>query len=958
MIWVADHRQSCTYLSPGWLEFTGKAQEQELGSGWLDGVYSDDRVRLVGALTAAYELRDRFRVEYRLRRWDGAFRWVRHEGEPRFDDDGNFLGCVAHCADITEQRRARDALKKTNETLDLLLTASPQAMARLDKAGRVLAWNGAAERLLGWTQVELLGGPYRFVPAAGLEIFRLNLENCLSGLPVSAARMPWQRADGRLIDLAVSISPVFDPDGEINGAIVSAQSLDERVDEPRARGLTDALRDTAAALTSSLDPETVMQRILDNVGRVVPHDAANIMKIDGAVARVTHQRDYPPRLSERIRAAEFSLDLPNYRKILQSSKPSLVLDTYSDPNWVIVEDFDWIRAHISIPIQVDGQIVGFLNLDSKQPRAFDAEDVERLQAFADQMAIAMENAQLYDALRRDADELKMLHRASSFLFRPDLLMTTSLEDMARQFISVVSEEYAHVICAVYLIDDEGNAFKRLARGDDPYVPPPIPHLVGGEGLIAAAVRAGKITYAPDVSLDERYVDANPQTRSELVIPLRAGKEVIGALDLQSTALDAFGEQDIHTLSVFAERAAITLENVQLVAQIRRYTSELEQRVSERTAELHRVKERVEAILNSSSEAILMVSDQGEIRQTNRAFNSLFGYDIDAVFGQSLMVVADSGDQAQLEQAIPQVIVERQIVRLELTAITRDGATFDAEVMMSPIAEVDDRVLSLVCSLRDITARKRVEQELRHALEGERDLSELKTRFITTASHEFRTPLAMIMTSSDILKTYFNRLTDEQRRARIERIQTEVRNITRVLDDLLTLSRTGSDLMCEPVMLDAKTLCEQVIADLMMQDAANQRIGFETVGEPTTGLLDPRLTRRILVNVISNALKFSRPESTIRVTLTCQPDQKIFEVHDEGFGIPEADQERLFQAFHRAKNAGVKGGTGLGLAIVKHAVEAHGGSIRFSSQLGVGTTFTVTIPDDGTKEGNHEQNTRD
>ncbi len=194
--------------------------------------------------------------------------------------------------------------------------------------------------------------------------------------------------------------------------------------------------------------------------------------------------------------------------------------------------------------------------------------------------------------------------------------------------------------------------------------------------------------------------------------------------------------------------------------------------------------------------------------------------------------------------------------------------------------------------------------------------------------------------------------------RIERIQGEVRNITRVLDDLLTLSRSASDLVCEPVSLDVKTLCEQVVAELMMQDDARRRIVFESVGEPTEGRLDPRLMRRILINVISNALKFSRPESAIYVTLTCRPQLKIFEIRDEGFGIPKADQERLFQAFHRAKNVETIGGTGLGLAIVKHAVEAHGGSITFSSQLGVGTTFTVTIPEDGVKEGDDEQDTRD
>ena len=176
MTWVVDREQSCAYLSPEWLEFTGRTHDQEVGSGWIAGIHDDDRERVMQTLRAAFDMRERFQIEFRLRRWDGQYRWITNQGELWLDASGDVIGFRCHSADVTEHRRTRDALQKTNEALDQMLAALPAVSARLDVAGRIILWNAAAERQLGWERDDLIGARYRFVSAASLESFQAHFE--------------------------------------------------------------------------------------------------------------------------------------------------------------------------------------------------------------------------------------------------------------------------------------------------------------------------------------------------------------------------------------------------------------------------------------------------------------------------------------------------------------------------------------------------------------------------------------------------------------------------------------------------------------------------------------------------------------------------------------------------------------------------------------------------------------
>jgi signal transduction histidine kinase len=187
------------------------------------------------------------------------------------------------------------------------------------------------------------------------------------------------------------------------------------------------------------------------------------------------------------------------------------------------------------------------------------------------------------------------------------------------------------------------------------------------------------------------------------------------------------------------------------------------------------------------------------------------------------------------------------------------------------------------------------------------------------------------------------LTEEQRTDHLHKIQTQVKNLTTMLEDILTISRSETlELEFKPDWIDLESLCQEVIADMQM--IANQHtIIFSVKGVCNRVLLDAKLIQQVVANLLSNAIKYSPLGSKIKFDLVRDNGRMILRVQDQGIGIPEEDKKYLFEVYHRANNVKAVAGTGLGLAIVKRAIERHNGSIEVESQVGTGTTFTIYLP---------------
>ncbi|MFM7383866.1 MAG: PAS domain S-box protein [Microcystaceae cyanobacterium] len=253
--------------------------------------------------------------------------------------------------------------------------------------------------------------------------------------------------------------------------------------------------------------------------------------------------------------------------------------------------------------------------------------------------------------------------------------------------------------------------------------------------------------------------------------------------------------------------------------------------------------------------------------------------------------------------------------------------------------------NFVAIMRDITHIKQAEQRILTALDQERELSELRSRFISMASHEFRTPLAIIASSTGILEMYQERLTTEKRIQHLHRIKSSIHHMTDLLDDVLLVSRAESErLPFNPTIQDLRDFCDQLVAELQLS-SQDHTIQFQVLNPDQNWEMafDTKLLRQILTNLLSNALKYSPQGGDIQLRLSYQAPNVCLEVQDQGMGIPAEDLGRLFTPFHRAHNVGNIQGTGLGLTIIKKCAELHQGTVEVESELGQGTCFTVKIP---------------
>jgi PAS domain S-box-containing protein len=547
----------------------------------------------------------------------------------------------------------------------------------------------------------------------------------------------------------------------------------------------------------------------------------------------------------------------------------------------------------------------------------------------------LREAQVRSERRQMTEELVALYNATSGLFKAD-----NLANLGQEIVRAVVKEFGQVDCGLLLLDKDRKRIIRIARAGNYEVHTTAALFIDGSGLVPEAVRNAETIYVPEVFTDSRYVSNNPGTQSELVVPLQTTKGILGVLDLQSPQPHAFSQRDQRILNAFAERAAAAIEIRQLYEEINGYANELEARVTTRTAELHRAKEHVEAILNNSSDAIVLARADGKIRQINPAFYNLFGYSDDDIIGKSLTMLVRANHVAKFEEAFQRIIANNQPERIELIGQRKDRTEFTFDIALAPFMEDEP---SVICSLHDITQRKQLEQELRGALEKEKELNDLKSRFSSMVSHEFRTPLAMIQSSSDLLKFYSDRLDNERKLEHLDAIQLQVKRLTGLLDEILVISRAESvGLEFHLEQTDLQVFCHSIVQEFQVM-AATHRVDFSVTADCLLAYIDAKLIRQALTNLLLNAVKYSSEGSTVHLMLSCTPTHALIRVTDQGIGIPEEDQKDLFEIFHRARNVGAIQGTGLGLAIVKQAVEAHGGTIGVESKIGVGTTFTITLP---------------
>ncbi len=721
-------------------------------------------------------------------------------------------------------------------------------------------------------------------------------------------------------------------------AVSRNQIINQLVEETN---FSEALREIVMALTSTHDLTLVLNQILDMIGVLIPHTAANIALVEGELCRVAYQRGYQHH--ELPTDAFFPANWHAWSVMYQDQAPFLISDTTNDSHWYARAGARWIKSYLGAPIISHHNVIGFINLDSDQANFFTEQHRHRLKSFADQVAIAVSNAHTYQALDMNNQEIAMLHRGHTLLM-VGLNDYQTIEEMANHATYTITETFGHADCGLMILEPQAGVLRRVAR-HGPYgmsASEPIP--ISGNGLVPFAVQTKSIVYSPDVRQDPRYLPNEPRTLTELVIPLINNGEILGVLDLQSAQLNAFSARDIRLLEVFASRVTVMLDNVRLYETLRDYANTLEARVEQRTAQLQHTRDQIEAIFNNSNDAIILTYTDGQIRQTNPACDVIFGYPTDGLFERQILDLFVKADHARLAAAQLNLIELHVNERLELSAVRADGTTFPVDVALSLIQDDDQAWQRILYSLRDMTDVKEAAAQLAKALDREREINELKTLFIRATNHEFKTPLTAMLSQAESLVKYWDRMSEESRKEKIDNIYQLVLRQREQVESVLNLQRVSNDeVSFNPQPTNIPARCQVIIDRMIFTMQCLHPIRFDWTGYSATARIDRDLLEMVLSNLLSNAIKYSPKQTPIEVYLELNTYQMQLSIKDFGIGIPTDAQIRVFQPYYRAPNAGSIVGSGIGLSLIKAYIENYGGAIRFESHIGQGTTFVVQLP---------------
>jgi PAS domain S-box-containing protein len=373
---------------------------------------------------------------------------------------------------------------------------------------------------------------------------------------------------------------------------------------------------------------------------------------------------------------------------------------------------------------------------------------------------------------------------------------------------------------------------------------------------------------------------------------------------------------------------------------------------------------LESVITNANDAVLVTEAEPislpgpKIIYVNEAFTVMTGYSVEEVIGKTPRILqGPKTDKAGLVR-IREALAKRESIEVELINYKKNGEEFWADFTIVPVADKDGGLTHWVAIQRDVTARRRQEEmtrenlerqvkertrELNEALSKEKELVELKSKFVAIASHEFRTPLATINFATGFIKDYLHKLSPGDVEKKLESIEKQVKHMTFLLDDVLTLGKSESGkTKVVAKKIDIHDFFQKIVEEVLYSTKTSHAVTF-TFESPIREIeIDEKLLRNIFINLLSNAIKFSPDASEVLLTVYSVKNELVIAVRDNGVGIPSNEYDKIFDPFHRGSNAGAIQGTGLGLSIVKKAVELLEGTLDFRSELGKGSEFNVTF----------------
>jgi PAS domain S-box-containing protein len=375
-----------------------------------------------------------------------------------------------------------------------------------------------------------------------------------------------------------------------------------------------------------------------------------------------------------------------------------------------------------------------------------------------------------------------------------------------------------------------------------------------------------------------------------------------------------------------------------------------------------IAKELSVLIETSNVPIFGLDQNGYINEWNDVTAEVMQYSKADAYGKKWIdEFVEKPYRETVDHLLTRVLHGHSLTNFELPVITKNNESIILLLSASPRYDAQDQIRGIIIVAQNITElidyRKGLEKmvqdrtrELNDALQKEKELADLKTKFVSMASHEFRTPLSTISLATGFIRRYKAKITPEDVDKKLDDIVRQVEHMNYLLEDVLTVGKAESGkVQVNVAPIEMPAFFEKIASEVYESTGRTHHIHMALGCDQKTIASDPRMMRIILVNLLTNAIKFSPGKNIVWVTISCATNTLQLKVKDEGLGIPDEDREKLFHSFHRASNAGAIQGTGLGLSIVRKTVDLLDGVIQVESKLNEGTTFTISIPIDGRQE---------
>jgi signal transduction histidine kinase len=742
---------------------------------------------------------------------------------------------------------------------------------------------------------------------------------------------------------------------------------------------------------STFDLQLVLDTLTESAARLCRADRTVIRLLrDGLYhhfASYGHSLDHRQRMQHKpVRPDEGSMA----GRVVRDCKSVHIIDAQADPNFEMGNRARSGNVHtmLGVPLLRDGTPIGVLLLQRTIVQPFTDKQIELATIFADQAVIAIENVRLFDEVQARTKEVQESLEYQTAI--SDVLNVISRSPNALQPVLDTIVQTAARLCAadfaVFFRLQDGKCHIGASNAEADFIKhakenPIVPTRASCTGR---AVLERRTVHVLDAATDQEYAMPDYQmvanNHTMLGVPLLRDGVPLGTITLWKTRVEPFTQKQIELIGTFADQALIAIENVRLFEEVQARTEDLQESLAQQTATadvlkvISRSAFNLQTVLQTLIQSAAQFCDADKatiVREKEGVFytTETYGYSREFVdYIKTIPIKAGRGSaagRALLEGQLVHIadvkadaeytLAEAQKLGNYRTILCvpmlREGVAIGVLVLMrSDVRSFTDKQIELVSTFADQAAiaieNVRLFEEIQEKSHQLEEASRHKSQFLANMSHELRTPLNAILGYTELIVDGVYGEMPEKAQATLKRITANGKHLLGLINDVLDLSKIEAGQLT--LALDDYSMKDVVhsVYSAVEPLAADKKIAFKTEITPDlpSGRGDERRLTQVLLNLVGNAIKFT-DIGEVAIRASASNGHYSVSVTDTGPGISEADQAKLFQEFQQADNSITrkKGGTGLGLAISKRIVEMHGGHIKLESQLGKGSTFSITLP---------------